>query len=162
MGLGQACRCACLGGTWGALGEGLAGVGVPAQNRVWEALWTHTLCSRSGKDAFCTRAPEPWGQGTLGDVWTHGPLRMGEASTSKAPGSRAHFPSRPPPSQRGGPHDFTFLCCPPPPTDSCSSLPALDWAPELSCHTSDFPSNPLGRYCDQTHFTEQETEPQRS
>lgn len=114
VGLGQACRCACLGGTWGALGEGLAGVGVPAQNRVWEALWTHTLCSRSGKDAFCTRAPEPWGQGTLGDVWTHGPLRMGEASTSKAPGSRAHFPSRPPPSQRGGPHDFTFLCCPRP------------------------------------------------
>ena len=50
----------------------------------------------------------------------------------------------------------------PPSLTACSLLPALDWAPELSCHTSDFPNNPLGRYCDQTHFTEQETEPQRS
>lgn len=33
-----------------ALGEGLAGVGVPAQSRVWEAPWTHSLCSRSGQD----------------------------------------------------------------------------------------------------------------
>ena len=40
----------------------------------------------------------------------------------------------------------THLTCPAaaPPLTACSSLPALDWAPKLSCHTSDFPNNPSG------------------
>ena len=71
-------------GLWGR-----AWLGWVCQHRAGsgQPLGLTLLCSRSGRLSFCIRAPEPKGQGTLGDSWTHGPLGMGEASASKAPES---------------------------------------------------------------------------